>query len=514
MRTYIFMLLLSAVSSYGLTAWVSRLAAEHGWARRQGDGPEGAGTPRLGGVAVYLSIVCILVFLLLRGNQVTDRVVLESVRGLALLGATAAVFLLGLYDDLRGARPWQKLSVQLLAAVGLFAAGFRVEILSSPFTPQPFELGWLALPVTVLWLVSVSNAFNLIDGLDGLAAGVGLFASVSLFLLALFVGNVFTAAMSAMLAGALLGFLPHNFPPARIYLGDSGSLTIGLILASLAIFSSQKGPVLITVAIPLLIFGLPLLEVSVTTLRRLLSGHPLFRRDEEHLHHRLVKIGMAKQFAVLVLYGLAALFALSSMLLFNYTGAFAPVIALLCGVLAWLVIRQMQYPEFAELDAHVRLAVRSQPQVLRNQILIRKASSAFSGAVTRAELWASLEALLQQLEFSSAECELAARNTAGAPQWSWSCAAAKAVGAETPAAHWTMEIPLVFEGRWAGVLRLLRKLDQQTLLFRLSSLLELITGPFCARLAALAQAQPAGQVTEADVPGLATARAATATARR
>ena len=489
MRTYLFLLLFSASISYFMSLSLSRLAAERGWASRQGDGPAGEGTPRLGGVAVFLSLLLTLGILFLHDNEVTSRVTQESLRGLALVGAATAIFLLGLYDDLRGARPWEKLLVQLLAGGWLYMAHFRVEILSNPFTHTPIVLGWLSVPVTLLWLVAISNAFNLIDGLDGLAAGVGLFASVTLFLLAAMTGNSFTAVAAAVLAGALIGFLPHNFHPARIYLGDSGSLTMGLCLGALSIASSQKGPVLITLAVPLLIFGLPLLEVSVTTVRRLLSGHPLFRRDEEHLHHRLVKISGTHRSAVLVLYGLAALFALSSVLQVNYTGSLTPVIALLCGALAWLVVAQMQYPEFAELDAHIRLALRSQPHVLRNQIAIRKAAAAFGATSTPQELWGFLTVLLEQLEFDGASCEIAGSLSA---RFEWG-AAAPDEPREIVTSQWSMEIPLSSQGIAGGSLRLYRALDRGPMLFRLSALLDLIRDSFCAQMAGFKAQQPAAE---------------------
>src|SRR6202158_3665398 len=453
MRTYLVLLLFSAGFSYFLTLSLSRLAAERGWARRIGDGLNGEGTPRRGGVSIFIAFLLTLGILFLRHNQVTSRLTQESLRGLALLGAATGVFLLGLYDDLRGTRPWEKLLVQLLAGGWLYMADFRVEILSNPFTHTPIVLGWLSIPVTLLWLVAISNAFNLIDGLDGLAAGVGLFASVALFLLAAMQGNTFTAVSGAVLAGALLGFLPHNFHPARIYLGDSGSLTMGLCLAALSIASSQKGPVLITLAVPLLIFGLPLLEVSVTTLRRLLAGHPLFRRDEEHLHHRLLKIGGTQRSAVLILYGLAALFALSSLLVFNYTGAFSPVIALLCGTLAWLLVSRMQYPEFAELDSHIRMALRSQPRVLRNQILMRKSAQAFDVAASTKELWKCFTDLLEHLEFDSATCEVyGAGESTSLLRLDWRCPGAAIT--DPNISQWSLEVPLLQESATRGVLHL------------------------------------------------------------
>jgi UDP-GlcNAc:undecaprenyl-phosphate GlcNAc-1-phosphate transferase len=486
MRTYILILLSASALSYLVTFWVSRLAAEHGWARRDSDNAAPSGIPRLGGLAVFAAILLSLGVVVLLHNMVTDRLLAVGKLGVALALGCLAVFLIGLYDDLKGARPWQKLAVQTVAAVALYAFGFRIDLLSNPFTHAPLSLGWLGLPLTVLWLAAISNAFNLIDGLDGLAAGVGMFAGVSLFLLAALGSNVFVAAVAAAIAGALLGFLPHNFHPARIYLGDSGSLTAGLALGALSIVSEQKGPVMVTMAIPLLIFGLPLLEVAVTTMRRLLSGHPLFGRDEDHLHHRLLKVGVAKRLAVLVLYGLAALFALSSILLVNYSGSVAPLIAVLCGAFAWIVLAQMRYPEFTELDAHIRLSLSSQPAVLRNQIAIRKATGELERAETAQELWASLSGLLGQLGFAEARCEVRDAGGELSHEFEWKCASPPSASVENGSRSagyrreslWALEIPLSGAAGINGMLRLGHAFDRRAPLFRMQSLVQLVSENF------------------------------------
>ena len=497
MRTYILILVVSSTLSYLITLWLSRVAAERGWARREDDGAPGAGIPRLGGLAIFVAILAALGAALLLHNMVTDRLLAVGRLGVALTVACLAVFLMGLYDDVKGARPWQKLAVQAIAAIALYSFGFRVDILSNPFTHTPIALGWLGLPLTVLWLAAISNAFNLIDGLDGLAAGVGLFAAVSLFLLAALGSNVFVAAVAASVAGALLGFLPHNFHPARIYLGDSGSLTAGLALGALSIVSEQKGPVMVTMAIPLLIFGLPLLEVAVTTTRRLLSGHPLFGRDEDHLHHRLLKVGVAKRLALLVLYGLAALFAFSSILLVNYSGSVAPLIAVLCGAFAWIVVNQMRYPEFTELDAHIRLSLASQPAVLRNQIAIRKTLARFEGAGSGQEVWAHLSSLLGQLGFAEAHCELRSAGGEISHEFDWKAAAPPAAGVTgtRPASYrgasmWSMEVPVFGAGGANGVVRLGHAFDRRAPLFRMQSLVELISEDFAAALIARVSESP------------------------
>jgi UDP-GlcNAc:undecaprenyl-phosphate GlcNAc-1-phosphate transferase len=483
MRTYFFLLLLSTLTSFVFTRWLARVAAARGWTRR--DESNGAAIPRLGGVSVFLSTLLMVFLLLLWDNQVAERVASQAVIGIALAGAAAAVFLIGLYDDLRGARPWQKLLVQCAAGVGLYFAGLRVEVLTNPFTHQPFELGALSLPLTLLWLVAISNAFNLIDGLDGLAAGVGLTSTLALFFLASMQSHSLAAVVAVAIAGSLMGFLPHNFNPARIYLGDSGSLTIGLVLAALAIETSQKGPVLVALTIPLLIFGLPLLDVSVTTLRRALAGHPLFRRDEEHLHHRLVKSGMTPRLSVLVLYGIAALFALASLLVVNYRGAMAPMVALLCGLLAWIVVRQMQYPEFAALDSHVRGEWRAQKATLRSQILMRREQQALAVASSVEEIWAVACRTFEALGFLSAtlECSLTDGKT-----FVWEQNRAPAAEQPSDGTEWTLTIPLFAAGRSVGTLRLAHAAQPGPLKFRVVQVIEFFSGDFAAALTRCASA--------------------------
>jgi UDP-GlcNAc:undecaprenyl-phosphate GlcNAc-1-phosphate transferase len=485
MRTYFFLVTIAGGCCYACSLWLARMAAARGWARRSGDQAHGEGVPRLGGVAVVAAVLCAIALLLWWDNETSRHLRLKPQEGLGLLAAAGMVFLLGLYDDLRGASPWQKLVVQAAAGLVLFSAGYRIDLLTNPFTGGSLALGWLSLPLTLLWFVAICNAFNLIDGLDGLAAGIGFFASLSLFLLAVLASNPFMAAIAAALAGALLGFLPHNFSAARIYLGDSGSLTIGITLAALAVRSSMKGPVVITLAIPLMIFGLPLLDAGVTTVRRFLSGHPIFRRDEEHLHHRLLRIGMTHRAAVLALYGVAAFFALASLLLVNYRSSLAPLIALLCGVLAWMVVRQMQYPEFAELDRHVRTGLLSQRAVLRNQILLRKAAAELRAASTVAQAWEVAARVFHALEFDGATCEVVLR-PGGALNLRWNAPTELRPESVAAGESWRLAIPLCVAGRRMGEVELSRALSRGPLHYRAASLLEFVADSFAARVAELA----------------------------
>jgi hypothetical protein len=198
------------------------------------------------------------------------------------------------------------------------------------------------------------------------------------------------------------------------------------------------------------------------------------------LHHRLQKIGMTPRASVLLLYGLAALFALASLLLVNYKGATAPLIALLCGILAWIVVRQMQYAEFAELDSHVRTEWRSQRRVLRNQILLRKAGSEMRATSCLEEAWGVARSIFEALEFATATCELSGRS---ALQW-------KGGAVETTAQSWTLTIPLAHEGRAVGTLRLTRPMYHEALLFRVSPLLEFFGNDFAGHIAQLLGEEP------------------------
>ncbi len=476
MRTYVFLVAISATVCFALSRWLARIATERGWAQRQ-DSAEGSGVPRLGGVAMLAAALLALSLLIAWDNDVTRLLVQKPAEGFGLLAAVLCVFAVGLYDDLRGARPWQKLALQTAAGCILFYTGYHVDLVTNPLTGEAFTLGWLALPATLIWLIAISNAFNLIDGLDGLAAGIGLFATVAIFLLALMSSNPFMAAIAAVLAGALLGFLPNNFAPARIYLGDSGSLTIGLTLAALAVRNSIKGPVIVTLAIPLMIFGVPLLDAGVTTVRRFLSGHPIFRRDEEHLHHRLLKIGLTHRAAVLALYGVAGFFALSSLLLVNYKSSAAPLIALLCGFLAWIVVRSMDYAEFSELDEHVRIAFGSQRRVLRNQIQIRKAEKQLTQAGGIDEAWEITGGILETLEFESAVCHLSGTHGASSVALRWNHPMATSIPKEQPDT-WTMLIPLLANGKRIGHIELSRRLNAGSMLFRTAALTSLLSQAF------------------------------------
>lgn len=307
--TYLVAFVVSAVVSVVLTALLRRLAIARGWfdlpseARKVHTRP----IPRIGGVAVAIAFFVPVLALSLGHGLVADPDPL-----LGLLGGAAVLVIVGLVDDLVGLSAWQKLPLQVLAAVFAYSQGLQIHSIGNPFG-APIELGWLALPVTLVWIVGVTNAINLIDGLDGLAAGVSLFAVLTLFVLAIVNGNAIVGLTAIALAGALLGFLWHNFNPASIFMGDGGSLFLGYTLATTAIWGSTKSSTVVSLLIPLLCLGLPIADTSLAILRRVARGRPMFSPDRDHIHHKLLARGMSPRRTVLTLYGAAALLALAAL---------------------------------------------------------------------------------------------------------------------------------------------------------------------------------------------------------
>ncbi len=269
-------------------------AADIGTGRRVHNGI----IPRLGGVGIFLAFVIPMIFRLTRGSGDSFNYNMSGV-----LLASVIVVLIGAYDDIKGASVSNKLIAEIIAAGVIYWWGIRITVISNPFG-NPFILGWLSLPVTVLWIVIITNAVNLVDGLDGLAAGSGILISATFFLLS---GSDLGLQMTyVILAGSLVGFLKYNFPPASIFMGDSGSLFLGFILASTSILSSRKATALATMMVPIIAFIFPLMDMAYAVLRRYHRGISLGKADREHIHHKLLEMGLSKKKVLLLMYAMNA----------------------------------------------------------------------------------------------------------------------------------------------------------------------------------------------------------------
>jgi UDP-GlcNAc:undecaprenyl-phosphate GlcNAc-1-phosphate transferase len=297
--------------------------------------------PRVGGMAIACSYLgCFFVVPLLSKNPFEDKLTLVW----NVLPALGVIFAVGVIDDLFGLKPWQKLFGQLAAAGLAYWAGVRIVDVVGFHAES-----WWSLPVTILWLLTCTNAFNLVDGMDGLAAGVGLFATLTIFLAAILHGNVPLAMATFPLAGCLLGFLCYNFNPATIFLGDSGSLLLGFLLGCFGVIWTQKSATFLGMTAPLMALSIPLVDVGLAILRRALKRQPIFSADRGHIHHRLLDRGLTPKRAVLILYAicsLVAVFSLTANLVENDNRLSAFVIILFCAV-AWIGIQYLGYAEFS-----------------------------------------------------------------------------------------------------------------------------------------------------------------------
>lgn len=367
--------LLALLSAFVLTRFVRDFANSHGWVAvpTQDRHLHMSPLPRLGGVAIFLSFVFCMCLAAIWANRHPNLHPATFLRTMATILAPAAlVFLLGVYDDLRGVGPYVKFTVQAVAATMLYAGGLRIVNIPVLFGNR--ALPWyIELLFTIVWVLAITNAFNLIDGLDGLAAGSALFSTMVAFVLAVFHGPLLVEIMTIALAGAILGFLRFNFNPATIFLGDSGSLLIGFLLSALALHGAQKAPTIVAVAIPIVSFGLPILETVLSVIRRLISGRPVFTADREHIHHKLLQHGMTHRQVVILLYGVSAIFAMLSLFLLWPTGSSLGLVMAVVGIGIWIGVQHLGYLEFGEI-ARVGRRTLDQPQIFVNNLAIRRAT--------------------------------------------------------------------------------------------------------------------------------------------
>lgn len=408
MRSYVTLFTLSFLTALLITPLVRRKATEWGAIAIPDNGRHihARPTPRLGGVAIYIAFLTALLCVPFLGNMVSDIFRANLPNVLTLLVPATLIFLFGIYDDFRGASAPQKVVVQTIAAAMIFAGGFRIEYLSSPFGDTWHLPVWLSFAVTVLWVVGLTNAFNLIDGIDGLAAGASVFALISILVFSVAQRNPEISQLAVVLIGAVLGFLRFNFNPATIFLGDSGSLFLGFMAAALSLAGSQKGSTIVAIAIPLVSFGLPVTEVGVSLVRRFLSGQPLLAGDRGHIHHRLLQQGLSQRQAAILLYAVCGLFSLFGIMLLNPKRELAALIFFVLGVGIVFGVQRLRYAEFSELGNQIRRGVTRRRRTLAVNVRVRRTSEHLRRVETATQLFGTLEMMLETDEFDRAELEV------------------------------------------------------------------------------------------------------------
>ncbi|HWO94210.1 MAG TPA: MraY family glycosyltransferase [Dehalococcoidia bacterium] len=317
--------------------------------------------PRIGGIAIFLAFLITPIIVASVSNDASERLS-DDWREVAGFGASGGlVLLLGIFDDIRIAHFRQKLAVQIVAALLLYVSGFRIEELAFPGNLS-VDLGWSAPFMTIVWVVGVSNAVNLIDGKDGVATGVSAIVAGTLMLTAWNMDNALAAMLFATLTGSVLGFLPFNFPPASRYLGDSGALFLGFAIAALSIKGSVNIAGHVFLGIPLVALGFPIVDTVLAATRRLADGrHPMLG-DEDHIHHRLASTaGLGPRSLALATYGLTGLFAAAALILHFVPDAVGlPLVIGLVGMTIAALLTWLGYPQ-SFWDSAVSRAVRRVP---------------------------------------------------------------------------------------------------------------------------------------------------------
>jgi UDP-GlcNAc:undecaprenyl-phosphate GlcNAc-1-phosphate transferase len=373
---YLILFSLSAAACVVLTPVIRRLAFLIGaidfpGGRRSHPTP----TPRLGGIAILIAIAAGLALMYCFDSP--TFLALTSGRFLIATIAVAMVAIAGSIDDVWGLSASSKLLVEVLAGFLAFIDGYRIDTLFN------LPLGWLSLPATLIWIVMVTNAFNLVDGMDGLAAGVAAIISATLCVLSLSLISVQGALILAALTGALVGFLPFNLQPARVFLGDSGSLSIGIIFALISIETSNKLATGIAILVPGLAMGLPLAEITITVLRRLLrrihvvrqdtgkeryeflviGKTALFVADREHIHHRLLSLGLSKGKAVVTLYLATFLTCTAGFAVAMTRGLNQALLLAASGIAAVAAVRYLGYEELRPLSRGTLMPIFDVPNL-------------------------------------------------------------------------------------------------------------------------------------------------------
>lgn len=327
---WIKMLLAFAVSllvAYVMTPPVKRFAEKVGAIdvpkdnRRVHDHP----IPRMGGLAIFIGFVLSLIFFVPMSTKV-----------LGLLVGSVIIAVMGGVDDIVSLNPWVKLAGQIVAALVAIRCGLVFDVISNPniFAEETYiEIGWLSIPLTMLWIVGCTNAVNLIDGLDGLAVGVSAISSLTMLIVSLFVSEPVVSIILAALTGACLGFMPYNLNPAKIFMGDVGSQLLGFVLSTASIMGLFKLHAIITFFVPLLALALPLADTIFAFFRRILHGQSPFKADKGHFHHRLLAMGLNQKQVVAVLYGISAVLGLLAVLMAGDSMA----VKIICLVAAFII---------------------------------------------------------------------------------------------------------------------------------------------------------------------------------
>jgi UDP-GlcNAc:undecaprenyl-phosphate GlcNAc-1-phosphate transferase len=414
MMPYIAILVLALAAGFVMTLVVRRGARKLGIV----DKPEGFRKlqthpiPRLGGVAIFAAFFLALVADCLVTRTGGLDVHMYGRDLLVLLGGATVILLIGVWDDVKGLRPRWKLLCTGLVAIAMYVSGYRIGTVSNPFGIS-IHLGILALPVTVFWFVGCMNAINLIDGLDGLAAGITVFSAATTFIVAMLFGNTFAAPLSIALGGATLGFLVFNFYPASIYLGDSGSLLLGFLLACIGLRSAEKSTMVVSFLIPVIALGLPLMDTTLAILRRYAKALPMSASDHQHIHHKLLEMGLSHRAAVLLMYGGCIMLAAFALLIATANSLHAAVVLIVLGLVTFLSVATIGRHELKLLKSRIGGYMGGRKERIQCRVAGYVASESMRQAQMVDDVWRLFAGTAGKMGLEAAEMKLWVRDDSG-----------------------------------------------------------------------------------------------------
>lgn len=366
--------------------------------------------PRLGGIAIFLATLAPFLYFLFFGDFLAKEIQNSWEPFLGLTLGCFIVFGIGIWDDIQRLSPLPKLIAEIVAALLAYHFGLRIQLLSNPFG-LPWDVSWLSAPLTVIWLVGITNAINLADGIDGLATGIATFAAAIFFFMTIPTIYTMVPYLAIAMVGACLGFLRYNFSPATIFLGDSGSLFLGFFLGGLSLWASEKSVIAFALLIPIIALGLPIVDMIYAILRRWNRGVSIGQADRDHIHHKLLEKGFSHRKAVLLLYGFNLLLAgFSGFLLFT-RNSFAAYIVIVVGGIFVLGSRFLGYFKFSrvfqDLISKWKKGQKSKYLAFKTRLLSR----AFKNEKTLTGRWLLVGELFEELGVWKATFTLVGEST-------------------------------------------------------------------------------------------------------
>jgi UDP-GlcNAc:undecaprenyl-phosphate/decaprenyl-phosphate GlcNAc-1-phosphate transferase len=360
--------------------------------------------PLCGGFAVFLGFIfpVLLLYLFYTSHSLFGEFDKKETQVFTFfLGACITMFM-GAADDIWHLRPKYKLLFQFIAATFAYFGGLKVTSVTIPFLGGSVELLWMSYPVTIFWFLGCINAINLLDGLDGLASGIGLFAALTLFVVSILFNHQLPMFLSACLVGAILGFLIFNFNPASIFLGDTGSMLIGYLIAGLGVLSSYKSETAVALMIPFIALGVPIFDTLLAILRRWSKRLPVSAADKKHIHHILLSMGLSHRKVVLILYGCCLLFSSIAILMAFSQNIIGVIFLLVVGIITFVGVRVFGMLDFTLLKHRIKYDRRERKQNSKSAIAVEKSIQLMVDAESPEDVWACTFESLEVIDLDHA----------------------------------------------------------------------------------------------------------------